>query len=346
MRIHLDLHRETYVRNTLENSFLQSAEGRGHQVTLNSSLSKVNQNVDLVITDLEPRRTDSLRRMYPNAIVGSADPKLAGKSDSKALAKVDFTLVSSNEQKHAVMPFNKHAFVYNWFPDLLPRPIQSRQQLPLRIGYHGNRVHIESLKREILPALQDLSRWIPVELVLVYNVKALGSSGISDSRFLAVEEVQWAEPQVWEIMAGCDIGIVPNLIHLPRVRIPDSLSRWASLLGLNSQNANSKDHLLRYKFSSNANRIFPFMMLGVPVVADLFPSAAEFVQHGRTGYLATGRESWLEALSLLAQNPDHRTEVAIRAQEWAQHSYTSTVVYQRFASSFDNVFGTALRGED
>ncbi len=70
------------------------------------------------------------------------------------------------------------------------------------------------------------------------------------------------------------------------------------------------DYLLRYKCTSNFGRCFVFAQLGIPVVADMFPSAAQVIRQGHNGFLACGAASWHRALSLLAESPELRQRMA------------------------------------
>ncbi len=70
------------------------------------------------------------------------------------------------------------------------------------------------------------------------------------------------------------------------------------------------DHLLRFKASSNPNRLYAFGRLGIPVVADVTPSFAQLVLDGVSGRLAAGPGGWFDALDLLAGSADERNRMA------------------------------------
>ena len=95
-----------------------------------------------------------------------------------------------------------------------------------------------------------------------------------------------------------DIGIVPSLLPvagglatLRRTAFDDPRLAYEPF-----------DHLVRFKASTNAGRIYPFARLQLPVIADFTPSNAQFIRDGETGFLAAGRHGWYEALALLAED--------------------------------------------
>ena len=122
-------------------------------------------------------------------------------------------------------------------------------------------------------------------------------------------------------LAGVDVGIVPNLlpIHDPR----RALRRTASLEP--SLAYEPYDYLLRLKASSNPGRMYPFARLGIPVVADLTPSLAQFVLDGVSGFLAASPQGWLDALERLAEEPALRSSMAVELRTRLDAAYDRQV---------------------
>jgi hypothetical protein len=166
-------------------------------------------------------------------------------------------------------------------------------------------------------ALEELGRRRPVELVAIYNVAARGRAtlGMPDSRLVDVRHVQLApataadgtvSDTILQELCRVDVGIVPNLLPVHggvrALRGTASLEPWLAYEPF--------DHLVRFKASSNPGRLYPFARLGVPVVADLTPSLAQFVLDGVSGFLAGSARGWLQGLEALADDPVLRTSVA------------------------------------
>jgi glycosyltransferase involved in cell wall biosynthesis len=94
-------------------------------------------------------------------------------------------------------------------------------------------------------------------------------------RSLPVDECQWSEPGEAEALAEADIGIA---------WVPDDL--WSQgKCGL---------------------KVLQYMAAGLPVIANPVGVQAEMVRHGETGFLASTPQEWVEAVRLLAADPELR----------------------------------------
>jgi hypothetical protein len=258
------------------------------------------------------------RREQPGIRVGLADPKQSRREWIDAARGADFLLVSSVEQREAFLRLNRNVHVLYMFPPVPARPRAHVQGERLVVGYHGNRAHLEAMGGTgVRAALEELGRRRPVELVAVYNVAARGRAelGVPDPRLVPTRHVQLApatardgtvSDTILEELARVDVGIVPNL--LPVHGGARALRATASLEPALAYEP--FDHLLRFKASSNPGRLYPFARLGVPVVADLTPSLAQFVLDGVSGFLAGSARGWLEALERLADDAGLRERMA------------------------------------
>jgi glycosyltransferase involved in cell wall biosynthesis len=83
-----------------------------------------------------------------------------------------------------------------------------------------------------------------------------------------------------------------------------------SLIHNRSFNYNEKDFFLRFKLNSNPNRFWEFSQLGIPVVADMYPSACLTIKPGESGFLAYSSIGWYNSLMKLIENPDLRNNCA------------------------------------
>ena len=252
---------------------------------------------------------EEARRANPAIRIGLSDPKQSRREWIEAARAADFLLVGSVEQREAFLRLNANVFVLYMFP-----LVEARERIHVAaertvVAYHGNRVHLESMRETVRIALDELGRGRQVELVAVYDVAGAGPASdacLPNPTLVPTRHVQWSPEALVTELSRADIGIVPNLLPirdprgaLRRTALPEPWLAYEPF-----------DHLLRLKASSNPNRLYPFARLGVPVVADLTPSFAQFVLDGVSGYLAHSARGWLRALELLADSPASRTTMA------------------------------------
>lgn len=252
---------------------------------------------------------EAARRANPSIRVGLSDPKQSRQEWIDAARTADFLLVSSVEQREAFLRLNRNVFVLYMFPLIEARERVHAAAEPLLVGYHGNRVHLESMRGGLQLALEELGRRRPTELVAVYDVAGKGQASaacLPDPSVVQTRHVQWSPEALVGELSRVDVGVVPNLLPLRDVR--GALRRTA--LHEPWLAYEPFDHLVRFKASSNPNRLYPFARLGVPVVADLTPSFAQFVLDGVSGLLAHSPRGWFEALERLASSPALRTSLA------------------------------------
>ncbi|MCB0331788.1 MAG: hypothetical protein KDD70_19100, partial [Bdellovibrionales bacterium] len=112
-----------------------------------------------------------VRASGSNAVVGVVDPR--GPFDVD-LQNADFVIANGIEMRDWCLNVVPQVHVHYLYPVLPESVAGSRSDSPFRVGYHGNRVHIEEMKQRILPALNRLSEQTSVELVLLYNIEQLG----------------------------------------------------------------------------------------------------------------------------------------------------------------------------
>ncbi len=263
---------------------------------------------------------EAARAQNPDIRIVLADPKQRTPGAIATARAADLLLVSSVEQRDVFLRTNRNLLVYTMYPAVAARERQhvDREGGRVVVAYHGNRVHLEAMVHTVRPALEELGRRRPVELRAVYNIETLGRTrlGLPDERLVTVRHVQWT-PAFADSLADADIGLVPGELPV------------ANLLGALELTAYPEpefmyepfDHLVRYKASTNPGRLYPFARVGVPVVADFTPSAAQFVQDGVTGLLASSAHGWLEALEALAGSAALRERLAAGLRERMDAAY-------------------------
>jgi glycosyltransferase involved in cell wall biosynthesis len=256
------------------------------------------------------------RAQHPSIRVALADPKLSTAEWLEAARSADFLMVSSVEQRDAFLRINRNVLVYYMFPVLEDQPRTHVDSEQLIVGYHGNRVHLEAMVASVRPALEELGRRRPVTLIAVYSHGALGKAKIGVPAGVRVEHVQWTDSFLDDLRRA-DIGIVPNELpirdraHVLQVGAYDEAEFQYQPF----------DHLVRFKVSSNPGRLFPFGVLGIPVVADFTPSYGQFVLDGVSGYLASSPHGWFEALDTLGGSAQLRTRLGAELGRRLREAY-------------------------
>ena len=245
---------------------------------------------------------EAARRVKPSLLIGVIDPRPPQK---KQPIGADFILANGIEMKDWYLGFTRHVFQYFIYPSFPPRRKVHTETDTVKIGYHGNRIHLTAMFPRITRALEMVAEEHRIELHAMYNIRELGKweEYRPPLPSLSIRHVQWDPAGYENVMANMDIGIVPNLIPIPKA---DQV-KTAAGTSANRFNEHPSDYLLRFKTTSNPGRIFVFAQFGVPVVADMFPSALQVIDDGQNGCVCYGTDAWRTALKMLAENPNLRT---------------------------------------
>jgi hypothetical protein len=263
------------------------------------------------------------KRERPSIRVALADPKLSTAERLDAARRADFLMVSSVEQRDAFLRLNRNVLVHYMFPVLEAESKHHRNADGIVVGYHGNRVHLEAMASSVRPALEELARRRPVTLLAVYNHRELGKAHIGIPDGVEVRHVQWTDTFVDDLRAA-DIGIVPNELPIRDRQHVLALAAYDEPEFMYEP----FDYLVRFKVSSNPGRLYPFGLLGIPVVADFTPSYAQFVVDGVSGRLASSPAGWFEAFDDLAASAE------LRARMGRELSLRLTAAYDRQVEEF------------
>jgi len=286
------------------------------------------ENYDIVLfMGYDPRIAEA-RAANPTAKIGVVDPRPGFMPNVR---DADFVVVNGLEMKDFCANHFAEIFVYHIYPELTIRT-QPRSRTAaddsIVLGYHGNRSHLHGMYPYVATALELLAQTHVVRLLAIYNVEKLGKLGfdLCNRENFTIEHIQW-HPDVYdEFLPSVDIGLVPGLT--PVRNVPETNRRISTFPTVFGQH--DSDVLLRFKATSNAGRIFVFSQYGIPVVADMFPSALQVISDGRTGYLAQSAGGWYRALSALAGNPALRTQMGNRLRR----EFTETASVEIMNSEF------------
>jgi hypothetical protein len=239
----------------------------------------------------------------PGATVILLDPKYNNQKDIDNARLANLLLVSSLEQQETSFRYNNNAIIYNWFPKIKPIYKKHTQKRKYFIGYQGNKIHLHSMHNRISIALDLLkSEGYDMEFLAIYNINKLKKWTYGLPKTVPVRHIQWEEQTYCRYLSDVDIGIVPNLLPTGLFGHYFCRETFAPFI----YNYHPQDFFLRFKMNSNPNRIYEFSQLGIPVVADMYPSTCQTINHGKTGFLAYGKEGWYKYLKLLLDDADLR----------------------------------------
>lgn len=272
------------------------------------------------------------RRENPRIRVALADPKQSRRELLEAARSADLLLVSSVEQRDVFLRQNRNVVVLYMFPPMRVRERIHTAREPIVIGYHGNRIHLECMYDGLKLALEELGRRRSIEFWAIYNIDTHGRAriGVPDEGLVPTRHIPWNDERApdsevsivfYEELAKVDIGVVPS--ELP---VRDRLRALEATAYDEPQFAYEPfDHLVRFKASANPGRLYPFAQLGIPVVADFFPSASQCIRDGESGFVVSSAYGWLEALETLADDPELRSAMARRLREDLEQAHQAQV---------------------
>ena len=307
------------VRQSLEEAISPHLSKLGWDVHCSRSLEQARLDAlanCLIVDEIHPRTLRKIRETNPNLKIGLADPKLDSGRSSRHLASLDFALVSSPEQRSAVSSLPIRTEIMYWVPNLEDSDFESlKRPGPTRVAYHGNKVHLFRLEEVALQALNDLSATHDLVLELHYNIARYGKWRPKKDACFSIRHRQWSGEDTWRELATADIGLMPNVLSSGRSIVPQQTSVLASRMGLNRENRRPNDIRLRFKATSNFGRAYPYAHFGIPIIADIYPSSAQHINHGKNGLLAFDALSWKESLHLLFSQPQYRQELGTNLRQ-------------------------------
>ncbi len=267
------------------------------------------------------------RQQNPKIKIGLSDPKPNSVKDALA---ADFLLVSSIEQRELFLKYNNNIFIYYMIPEFEFYSIDYKEKDKIVIGYHGNKIHLNTFYNHITPALNKIGNRYNIELHAIYNIKHLGkwTIGRPDERKCKVKDLQWYEDCYKDYFKDIDIGIVPNIYPLEKDRFIKKYCTTAKYFFSETES----DHLVKYKFSSNAGRIFVFGMFGIPVVSEAVPSSGDIIRDGYSGKLVLYSHGWYSALEEMIKSCDLRKIYGRNLKNFLSDNYSRDIIFKNFIS--------------
>tara|TARA_Y100001963_G_scaffold90353_1_gene124594 strand:- start:2385 stop:3350 length:966 start_codon:yes stop_codon:yes gene_type:complete len=262
----------------------------------------------------------AVRQKFPNLKIGIIDPRNYEVYESTQYC--DFLVIDSVEMEDYWRKSRKPLFNYVEYPNIPSIKKQHEEKDKVIIGYHGNQIHLECMAQNVTPALSELGEKYNLELLVMHNGSAPSGRESWYPKNVSVRHIPWSMENYTRELSKSDIGIVPNnMIH-------DTTTKH--LTSTNSSfNYNRDDYSLRFKMPSNPGRFVIFGKMGIPVVADFYPSALQLLQDG-TGFVAHSPDGWRHCLEQLISSRELRQNMGDSLQNLVETRYNFTTQNKRF----------------
>lgn len=262
----------------------------------------------LMFSDCE-KYLEKIRTDAPLCKIGIVDPR---RSEGNTL-KGDFVIAQGIEEENWFSDYYYDIFRYDFHP---VNPCNLKQHVDkdkIIIGTHGNKIHLHTMYPYLSNAIEALAQDFDIEFRAYYNIEKHGSLDFDlfPSGNVEFKEIQWSWDIFQKSMSEVDIGVVPNLI--PIRDLNHAKKTIESLPAIFQEHPT--DYLVRYKGTSNIGRLYPFAQLGIPVVADLYPSSCNTIEAGVTGFFGGSAGMWYRSLHKLASSADLRQKIGRNMQE-------------------------------
>ena len=279
------------------------------------------QNYDLILFMSPDSEVIKAKKMNSKALVGIMDPKITIKRRPE-VEKADFLMVTSLEQKDFFLKYNKNIVIYYMFPEIKESVKNHIKKDKIIIGYHGNRTHLDYIS-DLNKALDKLFNKYNIEFWAIYNIKKSGKWKKNLPKKCPVKHIQWSQESYHNYLVQFDIGVIP-------AKIPAKF--FFKGFGLKKY-----DYFIRFKYSTNPGRIYPFSQLGIPVVADFMPSYCQIIEDGKSGFLVYSQEGWYNALEKLILSPELRNQMSRNLKNYIDNNCSPEINFQELLRFIENL---------
>lgn len=270
----------------------------------------------------------NVKKAFPHLKIGLIDPRNYKVFESTKYC--DFIIIDSIEMEDFWRVSQKPIFRYSEYPNI---PYVTKQHVykeNISIGYHGNQIHLECMAENVSPALSKLGKKYNIELLIMHNGSAPTGNEYWYPKNVQVSHVPWNMNNYVEELAKCDIGIVPNnLLHDNKVKNTNKKNY--------NFNYSPDDYSLRFKMPSNPGRFIVFGKLGIPVVADFYPSAIQYLQNGN-GFVAHHPAGWYFSLERLITSHTLRQKMGNSLQKLVKENFDFSLQNKNFILFLESIF--------
>ena len=268
----------------------------------------IKKKYDFIFTMGNNPSAHKIKNENPDSSLIICDPKQSNIDYVKNVISSDLVLACSIEQKDIFLRLNSNIIIFPAFPEVKEKKKYHKKKEKIIIGYHGNRVHLNAMNKNIIFAIQELSKQYRIQINLIYNIDKLGKVHKLAHQFsnLSVKHIQWNSLSFNNELDKLDIGIAPSLLP-----INNNYKAKEKLMIKNIKvNYEPFDYVIRYKCSSNSGRISVFAKKYIPVIAEPTPSNCQIINDGVNGFLSYSYYSWLQNLELLISDYKLRNKIS------------------------------------
>jgi glycosyltransferase involved in cell wall biosynthesis len=252
-----------------------------------------------------------VKQKFPHLKIGIIDPRNHKVYDSTK--HCDFLIVDSIEMEDYWRRSGIPIFRFVEYPNIPIVEKTHEEKEKITIGYHGNRIHLECMAEQVTPAISELGKEHDLEFLVIYNGGQPSPHEKWYPKNVNVKHVCWHPDVYTNYLAKCDIGLVPN--NLVMNDVTKELSKTNS-----NFNYSPDDYSLRFKMPSNPGRFVIFGRLGIPVVADFYPSALQYIK-GDTGFVANSAAGWKHCIGELIKSHSLRQKMGNSLQSLVQREF-------------------------
>ena len=270
-------------------------------------------------------------------ICGIIHPSDLNHAGIQMLKSVDFAIVGSIEERDYYLRYKKNIFRFPQIEKIETIKRKHTKKNKIVISYHGNLEHLEEMSSATTQALERIHEKYNIELQVIYD-KSLGTWRRGRPN-IKVAEIDWTLDNVINYISKSDIGIVPctnNFFLDAPINYANPFSLFIKFF-TGGKNRRLNDYILRFKSTSNAGRSFIFHQLGIPVIADFWPSNFEILGAKDCGYLAHSENAWYNSLEKLICSEDLRNEISLNAQLLFEKNYKANDWAKKLISNIKSI---------
>lgn len=206
---------------------------------------------------------------------------------ARLIASADAVVVGNSHLAAWAQPLSRRISVIPTVVDIARYP--GRRRLPdrniVRVVWIGTSITAPVIE-PLLPAFEKLQRKHPQ---VVFRFIGSGSRIRADG--LRIEALPWSEESETELLAECDLGIMP---------LPDT----------------------KFTRGKCGLKIIQYMASGLPVIASPVGVNQEIVKHGQNGFLASSLTEWEQTLCRMVEDPELRLTMGQAARQRVESEYT------------------------
>lgn len=291
-----------------------------------SDLNIGNYDIALFMT-YDSRFIEYFKNKYPFVKIGMIDPR--SYKVKEAASHCDFLIVDSVEMEDYWRQVKKPIFRYVEYPNVPYIDKEHTNNDTIKIGYHGNLIHLECMSDTATVALSSLGKRYNIELVVMYNGKPPTGNENWYPENIKIRHVPWSMENYVKELSQCDIGLAPNnMTYDPeQMRLLETQDKF---------NFNDDDYFIRFKMPSNPGRYVIFGRLGIPTISDFYPSALRYLTDDR-GMVAHSASGWEYCIEKLINDIELRKSLSDNLKDFIKKEWDFSVQNKKFLSFLSNI---------